>query len=42
MNLSTKQKERLTDRENRLVVAKRVAVEGWIRSLGLAEANYYI
>ena len=42
MNLSTKQKERLTDIENRLVVAQRVAVEGCIRNLGLADANYYI
>ena len=42
MNFSTKQKERLTDIENRLVFAKKVAVEGWIRSLGLADTNYYI
>ena len=35
-------KNRLTDRE-RLVVAKGEGVrEGWIGSLGLADANYYI
>ena len=37
-------KNRLTDIENRLVVAKgegRVG-EGWIRSLGLADGIYYI
>ena len=37
-NLSTKQ-NRLTDIENRLIVAK---WEGWMGSLGLADANYYI
>ena len=43
MNLSTK-KTRLTDIENRLVVAmgKQRGGEGWSGSLGLAEANYYI
>ena len=39
MNLSTKQK--LTDIENRLVVAKGERVgEGWIGNMGLADANY--
>ena len=34
---------RLTDTENRLVVAKRdVVEEGWIGNLELMEANYYI
>ena len=35
---------RLTDIENRLVVAKGEGVVGeeWIGSLGLADANYYI
>ena len=42
MNLSTKQ--RLTDTENRLVVAKEGGgmQEGWIGSFGLADENYYI
>ena len=32
-----------TDSENRLVVVKGEGVgEGWIGSLGLADANYYI
>ena len=32
-----------TDTENRLVVASGKQVwEGWIESLGLADANYYI
>jgi len=39
LNLSRK-RNRLTDIENRLVVAKGVG-EGWIGSLGLAEAGYY-
>ena len=42
MNISTKQKKRLTERENGLVVAKGEGGEGRIRSLGLADANYYI
>ena len=33
-------RNRLTDTENRLVVAKDCG-EGWIGSLGLADANYY-
>ena len=42
MNLSMKQKQ--THIENSLVVAKGKGVvgEGWIGSLGLADANYYI
>ena len=32
----------LTDTENRLLVAKRDGRRGWIGSLGLADANYYI
>ena len=40
MNLQNR--NRLTDIENRLVVAKRKTGEGWIGSLGLADANYYI
>ena len=40
MNLSTKQKNKLTDIENRLVVATRE--KGRIGSLCLAEASYYI
>ena len=33
---------RLTDVENRRVVAKgQGRVEGWIRSLGLTDTNYY-
>ena len=36
-------RNRLTDIENRLVVIKGERVgEGWIGSLGLADANYYI
>ena len=43
MNLPTKQKQSHIDIENRLVVAKGEGVgEGWIESLGLADANYYI
>ena len=49
MNLSTKVDElihetgRLTDIENRLVVAKEMGVgEGWTGSLGSADANNYI
>ena len=48
MNLSTKVDElihetgRLTDIENRLVVAKEMGVgEGWTGSLGSADANNY-
>ena len=41
MNSSTK-RNRLTDIENRLVVAKWEGGGGWIRSLGLADANYSI
>ena len=34
---------RLTDTENRLMVAKAGGMrEGWIESLGLADANYYM
>ena len=40
MILFTKQK-RTTDRQNRLVVAEKEGV-GWMGSLGLVEANYYI
>ena len=42
MNLSIEQKQ--THRhEERLVVAKGEGVEsGWMRSLGLVDANYYI
>ena len=42
MNLSIKQKDSQT--ENRLVVAKRERGLGgkWIRSLELADGNYYI
>ena len=41
MNLFTKQ--RLTDIENRLVVAKGEGVgEGRTESVGLADVNYYI
>jgi len=36
-----KQKQTLTDTENGLVVGKEGG-EGWIGSLGLADANYYI
>ena len=39
MHLSMKQ-DRLTDIENRLVVAKGLG-EAWIGNLGLADANYY-
>jgi len=45
MNLSTKQKPRLrlADIKNRLVAAKQDGVvERWTRSLGLADAHYYI
>ena len=31
-----------TDIENRLVVAKWAVGEGWIRSLELVDANYYV
>ena len=42
VNLSTKQ-NRLTDIDNRLVVVKGEGMgEGWIGSLRLADANYYI
>ena len=42
MNLSTKQKQ-IHRLENRLVVAKGMGGgEGWVGSLGLADANYYI
>ena len=41
MNLSTE--HRLIDMENRLVVAKGKGERvGWMGSLGLADANYYI
>ena len=39
MNLSMKQKH--SDSENKLALPER-AGEGWIRSLGLADANCYI
>ena len=39
MNLSTENK--IMDLENRLVVAKGEAV-GWIGSLGLIDANYFL
>ena len=43
MNLSAKQRNRLTDMENRLVVAKGEGEGvGWTGSLGLVNANYYI
>ena len=36
-------KNRLTDIEKRLLVARgRVVGEGWTRSLGLADSNWYI
>ena len=42
MNLSVKQ-NRLTDRENRLVVVKgRGLGEGWSGRLGLADVSFYI
>ena len=34
-------RNRLTDIENRLVISG-VGVRGWIGSLGLADANYYM
>ena len=34
-------RNRLTDIENRLVVAKEEMGEGWSGSLGLPDANYY-
>ena len=41
MNLSTEQK-RLTDMDNRLVIAKgEEEGVGWIGSLGLVDTNYY-
>ena len=46
MKITTKNRNRLTDPENRLVVAKagcgERGGEGRIGSLGLADANYYI
>ena len=43
MNLSVRQQKIHIETENRSVVAKRERMgEGRIRSLGLAEANYYI
>ena len=44
MNLSTKEQKRnrLTDTENRLVVAKWGGGIGWMGSLGLVDASYYI
>ena len=42
MNLPTKQ-ERLTDMENRFIVAKgETEGVGWTGSLGLVNANYYV
>ena len=40
----TQNRSRLTDVENKLVVAKKEEKvgEGWIGSLGLVDANYYI
>ena len=41
--LSTKKMNRLTDIENRLVVAKGEGEGvGWMGGLGLVDANYYI
>ena len=41
MILSTKQKE-ITDMESRLVFARGQEGMGWMGSLGLVDANYYI
>ena len=40
----TQNRNRLTDIENKLVVAKKEeqVEEGWIGSLGLVDASYYI
>ena len=40
MNLQNRNQP--TDIGNRLVVAKGKTGEGWVGSLGLADANYYI
>ena len=40
MNLSMKQTHRLTDTE--LWLQRGAVGEGWMGSLGLADANYYI
>ena len=43
MNLSTKQKKKLTDIENRLVIAKREGGGSEMdREFGLVDANYHI
>ena len=43
MNLSMKQKETHRHREQTCRCQERGGIgEGWIRSLGLADANYYI
>ena len=42
MNLFTKQKKRLTDLENKLMVTKGDRVGGIDRSLGLPYAHYHI
>ena len=35
-------RNRPTDKDNRLVVAKGEVGEGWIENFGLVDSNYYI
>ena len=43
MNLSTENKNKLMDMENRLLVAKGEGdAMGWTGNLGLVDANYFI